>query len=100
MYLDVLLTACMADGRRLWGGTGLGKLCDRGGLFHTGCANIVLVQKMERIVKLSDLPLIGPEKALGCFHKQSTQVYQCACKVLFQSAIIQWEVLAVSQLKD
>lgn len=64
MYLDALLTARTADGMRP---------CDRGGLIHTGCANIVLVQKTERIVKLSDLPLIGPKKALGSFRKQSTQ---------------------------
>lgn len=54
MYLDVALAALMTDGERVWRGEVLGKLCDLKGAFQTDCANIALIQKMERIFKLSD----------------------------------------------
>ena len=52
----------MTDGKRLWRGEGLGKLCDHGGLIHTDCVNIMLIQKIERMVKLSALPLLSTPK--------------------------------------
>lgn len=59
MYLDVALTAVVSDAERLWRGEELGKLCDHGSLFCTDCVNIVLIQKMEKIVKLSDLSCVA-----------------------------------------
>lgn len=63
MYLDVALTAVMSGAERLWRGEELGKLCDHGSLFFfffcTDCVNIVLIQKMEKIVKLSDLSCVA-----------------------------------------
>lgn len=64
MYLDVALTALMTDGKRLWRGEEPCKPLRPRGLFHTDCVNIVLIQKMERIVKLSHLLLLGPKKHL------------------------------------
>lgn len=43
------------------GGEELGKLCDRNSLFfpRTVCVNIEVIQKMEGICKLSDLPCVA-----------------------------------------
>lgn len=46
-----MLTAVMTDTGKRWRGEELGKLELGGFLFHTDCVNIVIIKKMERIVK-------------------------------------------------
>lgn len=81
MYLDVVLTAEMTDGRDCGQARSWVNLVTTG-LFLC-CVNVWLIQNMERIVKLSGLPFFS-------LH------HQCACGVSFQYIVIEWKMLAES----